>query len=187
MSSPENSYIRNIDSNDIPPQEFREGLGFDAESVVLDFFNKNFEGLTVRTSTESEDSGRQQIVKGRQIDAVAYMNGESAMCMQITTTGDSNRQKEKIRQLQENPFVRLSEMNPKDTSIPKVLIGLDPKEVEAFLSDHDFSLHPKITEKILADTVTSLRFDLTKTQNKKEQDKIKTLLAFFESGSSQVH
>ncbi len=186
MASPENSYIRNIDNSNIPPQDIREGLGFDAEAVVLDFFNKNFEGLTVRASTGSEDSGVRQIEKGKQIDAVAYMNGESAMCMQITTARDPNIQKEKMRQLQENPFVRLSEMKPQDTSIPKVLIGLDPKEIEAFLSDHDFSMHPKISEKILKDTILSLKFDLSKTQNKKEQDKIKNLVAFFEAGG-KVH
>ncbi len=187
MHSPENSYISNIDTGSTEKHELPPDIGFLAEDVVSDFFNKNFEGINVRPATESEDSGTKQIVSGKQIDAVAYMDGHAAMCMQITTARDQKVIKEKMRQLAEKPFVRLDSMDAKDSAIPKVFIGLNPEEVSAFLKDHDFSAHPQITEKIIHDTLASLKFDLTQTKDKTEQDKIKKLIAFFGADNGVVH
>ena len=73
MYTPENRYIRKIDKRASFLKDGSEDLGKLAESVVIDFFNMHFPGqITVRPATEDEDSGVQQIVQGKQIDATTF-------------------------------------------------------------------------------------------------------------------
>ena len=178
MKSPENSYIQNIDKKSSPnsiPQ-----LGLQAENVVIDFLRENFPNIKVRPATKDEDSGVKQIEKGKQIDAVAYIEEKPVMVMQITTARDSKIRGEKRTQMYDNPFVHLNEMKPQEGSIPKVLVYVDSKQAESFLNDHDFSNHIKILEDITRGIVNSLNFDLIMTKNPAEQDKVKILLDIFQ-------
>jgi hypothetical protein len=173
MYNPENQYINNIDNNQ--NDKLPESIGFSAEDVVVNYFN-TFPGMSARMSTHDEDSGLKQIRAGAQIDAVIYEDDVAVLCAQITTARDPRVQKEKLLQLMERPFVKLSESRPKDPAVPKVLIGLDPDAVSNFLEDNDFSRHPEICSKILKDTLTGLNFDLSKTKNPEEQQRIKKLI-----------
>ena len=146
MKGPENLYVQNLDKQP-PPEVINQSLGLQAEDVVIDFLREHFPNIKVRLSTVSEDSGLDQIEKGKRIDTVAYLEDKPAMVMQITTTGSSKVKSEKLTQLRENPFVRLDEMKLQDGAIPKVLVGLDHAHVKSFLGDHNFAKHPEITRR----------------------------------------
>ena len=176
MYNPETGYIANIDNTG---PNHNESLGFDAEDLVIDFLNNQFPDLEIRHSTIEEDSGVRQITKGKQIDAVAYMGGLPAMVMQITTARDPKVRAEKMTQLKDHPFVRLDEMKPQDTSVPKVLISVGADSAEAYLKDRDFSKHPEIFDDILRGIVNSLNFDLIMTKNPKERTRVTDLLGVF--------
>lgn len=181
MYNPENEYIRNIDSGGPKPPDGTLDLGKIAEDLVVNIFNLNVGGMTLRLATPSEDSGVKQIISEKQIDTVAIQDGKPIMCMQITIARDPKIHAEKINQLKNKPFVRLDEMSPKDIAIPKVVIGLDPNEIESLSNDQNYSGHPKILDKIIKDTLACLRYDLTRTEYEKEQERIRVLISFFES------
>lgn len=173
------NYTRNADKNSVPPQRVeRESLGMMAEDVVIDFFNDNFPGqISVRPATAAEDSGLKHAPESKQIDAVVYSDkGEPIMCIQITTARDSAVRMKKMQQLIEKPFVRLDEMKANDKAIPKVLVYVDPSEVDSFLNDHDYLKHPKIAEQILQSATQCLKFVATKTKIKDEQVRISNLI-----------
>lgn len=173
------NYASNIGKNNIPPPGMkRESLGMMAEGVVIDFFNNNFPGqISVRPATATEDSGLKHAPESKQIDAVVYSDkGVPIMCIQITTAKDSVVRMKKMQQLIEKPFVRLDEMKASDKAIPKVLVYIDPSEVDSFLSDHDYLKHPKIAEQILQSATQCLKFVATKTKIKDEQQRIKDLI-----------
>ncbi len=153
--------------------------GRNAEKVVIKFFEL-FPGMKVRPATPLEDSGRNQIVKDSAIDIVGYMEGLPAIGLQITTATDSAARLNKTADLLNRPFIRLPEMIPSDTAIPRSLVFIDAAEVSGFLADHDISKHPKLIKQIIESNLSSLKLDLMKTKNPKEQDLIQKLLAFFE-------
>ena len=187
--NPENQYIRNIDRSRLPPSlMINESLAKSAEKVVVDYFNQNFngKGMRARLATPIEDSGIKR-EGGKQIDAVVYYAEKPVMCIQITTARDPSVREQKIRQLAENPFLRLEEMRREDMSIPKVVVGLNHEEVESFLSNPDFSKYPKISKKIMSDITKSLLFVLNITKNEKEKKEVKELLLVLESGQNILH
>ena len=179
MKSPENLYIQNIDKQ--PPEVINQSLGLRAEYVVIDCLKKHFPNIKVRLSTISEDSGLDQIEKGKRIDTVAYLENKPVMVMQITTTGNSRVKEKKLSQLKENPFVHLDEMKPQDGYIPRVLIGLDHARIQSFLHNPDFSSHPEILDDIMRGITNSLNFDLVMTKNPIELNRVKALLNIFET------
>ena len=124
---------------------------------------------------------------GKQIDAVVYHAEKPALCIQITTARDPSVREKKIRQLAENPFVRLVEMRREDLSIPKVIVGLNHEEVESFLNHPDFAKYPKVSKKIVSDITKSLLFVLDLTKNEKEKQEIKELLLVLGSGQNILH
>lgn len=160
--------------------ERREDIGFEAEEVVVQFF-QTIPQMDIRYSTETEDSGRKQIVQDQQLDAVAYLDGHPAMGLQITTAMDPDLRAEKMRQIKARPFLRLNEMKKTDMAIPRVLVFLDPKHVEEFGTDHDFSKHPQVGDQILKSAINSLKFDIAMTKNLQEQEAIKSLILMLES------
>jgi len=185
----ENQYIRNIDRSKLPPSlRISEGLAKSAEKVVVDYFNESFKskGIKARLATPIEDSGIKR-EGGKQIDAIVYHAEKPVMCIQITTARDPEVREKKIRQLAENPFIRLEEMRREDLSIPKVVVGLNHEEVESFLNHPDFSKYPQISKKILNDTNKSLLFVLSLTKNEKERQEIRELLLVLENGQNILH
>ncbi|KKT00622.1 MAG: hypothetical protein UW07_C0021G0010 [Candidatus Nomurabacteria bacterium GW2011_GWF2_43_8] len=188
-SSPESRYIRNIDAQRLPPQKTIEGLGKSAEGIVIDCMNEKLrdKGMTVRPATKFEDSGVKH-EGGKQVDAVVYyMGGKPAMCIQITTAQNQSFQMEKVKQLTEKPFVRLEEMKNGDVPIPKVVVGLNPKDVESFLNNPDFSQHPQIWEKISSNITECLQSVQNMTKYDKEKAKAQELLLIFQSEGSTSH
>lgn len=182
----EKKYIKRIDNNRSPARVLE--IAKQAERIVIDFFNQHFrDTIRVRPATAFEDAGNLITETGKQIDAVAYADRGPAMCMQITTAGNIAVIKEKMRQISDNPTVRLEEMGRHDVPIPKVLIRLEPKDVEYFMRDRRFERHVDIGEKILYDTIVSLKFDLIRTQNEKEKKKIQELLDIFEGKKEHSH
>lgn len=155
-------------------------IGEKAEAIFGELIENKHQNISARYSTEGEDSGLRQIVQGKQIDAVIYVENKPAMVAQITTARSSGVREDKKSQLIERPFVRLDEMDLKDTPIPKVLVYIDPEEIKSFINDGDISQHPKIEESIRRGIVNSLKLDLMKTQNPLEQKKVKELLEIYE-------
>jgi len=174
----ENRYINDLDYQkaNINPEIGDQGHA--AEEVVAEFF-RSVPGMKVRPATEEEDSGKSQIVKDKAIDAVGYFEGKPALGLQITTATDSKVRDQKKTDLLNRPFIRLPEMNPSDTSMPRTLIFVDAKEIKGFLEDRNFANHPKLTEQIIEGNINSLRLDLMKTQNPKEIELINKLLILF--------
>jgi len=191
-SNPESRYIRNIDAKSSPSPKVSEALAKSAEKVVIDCLNENLRSMNigVRPATPTEDSGITH-EGGKQIDAV-LVEGTSKkpiMCMQITTARDPSVQIKKVKQLAEKPFVRLEEMDLANypTSIPKVVVGLNPAEIESFLNDPYFAKHPQIWEKIKSDITKSLLFVLNMTKNEKEKTKAREVLALFTNNATTSH
>ncbi len=178
-NSVENRYIESVDSSSIPEQ----GLG--AEDVVVDFF-RAFPNLDIRYATPLEDSGLKQIVQDKQLDAIVYREGHPAMGLQISTTASSKVKSEKLRQIQERPFVRLDEMKASDMAIPRALIFLDAGEVKGYRSDHDFDKHPKLKNQILDGAINSLRFDISQTKNPSEKAALESLILMLEQEQKKV-
>jgi hypothetical protein len=189
-SSPESRYIRNNDTFPIPRQGANEILARSAEKVVIGCLNENLKrmGIATRPATSTEDSGIMH-KGGKQIDAVLIegSNKKPIMCVQITIATDSSVQMKKVTQLAEKPFVRLEEMKSQDTPIPKVVVGLNPGEIEAFLNDPYFLKHPRIWEKIKSDIIKSLLFVLNMTKNEKEKDRAREMLTLFTNNTSTSH
>jgi hypothetical protein len=154
-------------------------LGLKAEDVAINFLAEHFPNISIRHATEREDSGVKQIERGKQIDAVVYVGEKPAMAIQITTARDKAVRNEKMAQLRDRPFVRLDEMKPQDPSIPKVLVGLSPENVELFLSDNDYAKHPEILDEIMLGITNSLNFDLLISKNPADKERIKQLLEIF--------
>ncbi len=179
MRNTEERYVKNIDTHKAPPVIEIGDQGRNAEEAVIKFF-EIFPGMKVRLATPLEDSGRTQIVKDSAIDIVGYLEGLPAIGLQITTTTDSATRHSKTADLLNRPFIRLPEMVSSDTAIPRSLVFIDAAEVSAFLADHDISKHPKLIRQIIESNLSSLKLDLMKTVNPKEQDLIQKLLAFFE-------
>jgi hypothetical protein len=155
----ENRYIQQL--------EPKEDRGFETEDVVIKFLN-TLPHFDVRYSSEDEDSGRKKIIKGLQLDAIAYIEGRPAMGIQITSGGSSKNQTEKIRQMKDKPFLRLPEMKTSETAIPKVLVYLD--------SDKD----PELAIHVLDGILNSLKFDLTQTKNPQEKLAVNKLIQIIE-------
>jgi hypothetical protein len=191
-SNPESRYIRNIDTESSPPPKINEALAKSAEKVVIDCLNENLQSMNVETrpATPTEDSGITH-EGGKQIDAVLVESASKRpiMCMQITTARDPGVQIKKVKQLAEKPFVRLEEMDLANypTSIPKVVVGINPTEIESFLNDPYFSKHPQIWEKIKNDITKSLLFVLNMTKNEKEKAKAMEVLDLFTNNTITFH
>jgi hypothetical protein len=178
MKSPEERYVKNIDTAKAPPLEVGDQEK-NAEQAVMNFF-ESIPGMEMRFATSEEDSGKSQIVKDKAIDMVGYMGGKPAIGLQITTATDSVVRHRKTADLLDRPFIRLPEMNSSDTAIPRSLVFIDAAEVSAFLHDRDLGKHPKLIKQIIESNLSSLKLDLMKTQNPKEQELIQKLVSFFE-------
>jgi hypothetical protein len=174
MRTQEEHLIGQIDAQKAPSLEIGD-QGKAAEEVVIEFF-KSIPKMDIRPATPAEDSGRKQIVKDLAIDAVGYLDGEPAIGLQVTTATDSLARNKKKAELLDRPFLRLSEMGSSGTAIPRALVFLDAAEVKAFMGDRDMSQHPKLTQQIRESTINSLKLDLMKTKNPREQALIETLL-----------
>jgi hypothetical protein len=187
-SNPENSYIKKIDTENLPSEKVNESIARSAEKIVIDCLNENLKsmGIGVRPATPSEDSGIKN-EGGKQIDAVLNVGGKATMCMQITTARDPDVQRKKLIQLKENPFVRLEKMDQQETPIPKVIININQEEVTSFLNDPYFSHHPKIWAKIKNDITNSLLYVLNITKNEKEKAKARELLTLLADNTSTFH
>lgn len=182
--SVEERYIRQIDSNKIPPIEKVGNQGLPAQEAVLEFF-KTLPGITIRLSTPAEDSGLEQIGKDLAIDAVGYMKGKPVFVLQITTATDSKARKDKEKDRLNRPFIRLSEMNKTDPAIPRLLIFLEAKEVAEFMKDRDFSKHSKLMKQIIDGYINNLKLSLLQTKLPKEQALLNELLELMEKYDQQ--
>ena len=182
MGNPEISYIHHIDDSRRPPTPEVGDQGKNAEGVVLDFFSEKIPRMKMRRATPEEDSGF-----GKAIDAVGYLDNKPALGLQITTATDSVARQKKLGELQDRPFLRLSEMNPqKDPAIPRAIAFLEAQEVAGYLNDRDFSKHPGLMKQILESTVSSLRFDLTQTKNPQEIERLQGLIQFLETERQNI-
>lgn len=178
---PEQSYIGKFDR----AQTKVTGQGQAAEDIVLMFFKKTFPGMEIRRATEREDSGAAgQGIGGKMIDAVLYENTgkevKPALALQITTNTDPWAIRKKLDEMKTFPFVRLEEMNHQDAPIPKALVYLEPPAVKAFMDNPDFSRHPQVAKQILDGVSKSLKYDLSKATNPKEQQHIQRILQLVE-------
>ena len=183
MKSPEEKYAKSMDTRKAPPLLEIGDQGKNAEQVVMEFF-ESIPGMNMRFATPEEDSGKSQIVKDAAIDMVGYMEGKPAIGLQITTATDSVVRQRKTSDLVARPFIRLPEMNSSDTAIPRALVFIDAAEVSAFFHDRNLDKHPKLIQQIIEGNLNSLKLDLMKTKNPREQELILKLVTFFEE--SQV-
>ena len=180
MKGPEDQYIQNLDEQ-IPAGAGVDSVGFQAEDVVISFLTAHFPNISVRPATPEEDSGATQITKGKQVDAVVYLEDKPAMVIQITTAESPKGRNAKIAQMRDKPFVRLDEMGSRDSAVPKVLVHIHPNHVRSFLDSPDFTTHPEIVDEITRGIVNSLQFDLVTTHNPTQQNAVRTLLDIFDS------
>lgn len=179
MENIEDKYVKKLDKQKTPPDPEIRDQGKAAERVVIELIQQIIPGLVVREATSQEDSGRAQITKDPAIDAVGYLSGHPAIGIQITTAIDSKVRSNKTGDLINRPFMRLPEMTTNDMSIPRSLVFVEAAEVKAFLSDPDITKHPKLARQITESNIASLKIDLMKTKNPKEQELINNLLALF--------
>ncbi len=162
------------------PQEMAGPL---ADDLVVEMLDKHLpEGLSARKSSYEEDSGLDQIVKGKKVDVVVNLDEHPAMVMQVTVGESRETKDEKLELMRREPFVRLPEMNPSDVALPRVLVKLPAEEVLNFTGDSSKNeVEGTIWNKIVDGTLLSLQFDLLKTKNPKEQKHIKILMDIFKS------
>jgi hypothetical protein len=186
MKGPEGRYIGNIDNNRDPknPEQIYQ-TAMAAEGVFVDLIN-SIPGVEARLSTNEEDSGVKQIEQGSQLDAVVYQEESPILGVQITTARDRKVREEKLQQLKERPLVRLAEMKREDEGILRVLVNLDPDEVEMYLKDSDLDKHPKLAAQTYDSIIYSLRYHLLTNQDKRYQEKIQKLLDLFESKKKEA-
>ncbi|MFZ2150407.1 MAG: hypothetical protein WAV15_04600 [Minisyncoccia bacterium] len=157
-----------------------------AEEMVIDYLNKFFGArIKVRRATALEDAGDLKTEMGKQVDAVAYDDKGPAMCLQITTARSPAVINEKMKQLAERPVVRLPEMRSRDAAIPKVLVRLDPKDVEYFMKDRDFTRHVDMQAKILHEIKKGLKDVFSMTKDKDQKKRIVEVLTIFEPFKTQ--
>ena len=176
MKSPENRYIKNLDEQKAHLNPEIGDQGKEAEKAVDEMLPFLIPELKLRPATSLEDSGKDQIVKDKAIDRVGYLGERPAIGLQITTATDSAIRSSKSQDLLSRPFIRLDEMTAADTAIPRALVFLDAEEVKSFSIDHDISKHIKLASQIIEGISNSLKLDLMKTKNPKEQDGINELL-----------
>jgi hypothetical protein len=151
-----------------------------AEDAVTDFLKGFIPGVEVRKSTEEEDSGSKQIVRGAKIDRVVIINKKPVMAIQVTITGNERVLRAKQEDVENRPFVRLGEMRPQDPAVPKVLVTLNGRTIEVFEDDgKNFDDHKEILMRILNEIRKWLEIDLLKTKNPEEQERIKRLEEIF--------
>ena len=156
-----------------------------AEETVINFFSSlNDPDIRVRPATPQEDSGYVgEGVGSKMIDVVVMQrDAESrreipSMAIQVTTAQSQDIRLKKMEEMKNMPFMRLYDMKPQDTAVPRVVVFLDPGEVEKFQSDPSFERNPKLVEQIFAGVENSLAFDKLQTKNPKEQQRIDSLLA----------
>lgn len=177
-NSVENRYIHEIDAPKLQRESQVPRQGRPAENITSDFFKAS--GFETRFSTEAEDEGRVDIGNKPTIDAIVYEKGKPIMSLQITTSEFQGIREKKMTEMKKKPFVRLDEMLSNDTSIPKILIYLDAKNVKTFDQEPDFSQHPEIAIQILDSSILSLKFDLSQTKNPLEQNAVQKLIEMFE-------
>lgn len=187
MSKMEDDVIRRVDSAKGLTQAELEAHGREGEKVIIELLQA-VPGIRVRLATPTEDSGQKtnapnkyshSEIFGRSdlaIDAVGEINEKPAIAFQITVSNNKFARQKKMEELKERQFVRLPVMNATDTAIPRVLVFVDHEEMRRFLIDRNITRHPKITEQIKESILNSLRFDLMKTQNPKEQELINKLM-----------
>jgi hypothetical protein len=189
MGNPEMSYIHHLDREKIPPPESRDvgDQGKKAEDVVIEFLKARFPNMEVRHATPEEDEGnRGDIGTKKIIDAVAYLENKPALGLQITTATDSVARRKKLQELQDMPFLRLKEMKPRDKAIPRSITFVEAEQVLSYVQDHNFEQHPKLSMQILESNINSLKFDLLKTKNPEEINRLQDLVAMFEAAKQEI-
>lgn len=184
MGNIEKQYVKNLDAQKTSPNQEVGDQGKAAEKAVADFL-RSVVGMETRPATKVEDSGLQQIVKDKAIDIVGYLEGRPAIGIQITTATDSKVRSNKTNDLINRPFIRLFEMTSSDVAIPRSLVFVDAVEIKSFLFDQDITKHPKLARQIIEGNIASLKIDLMKTKNPKEQDLVNKQLALFETIKDQ--
>ena len=63
-----------------------------------------------------------------------------------------------------------------DQAIPRVLIYLNPEQVRKFNENNSFAQQPEVALQILDSAINSLKFDLTQTKNRSEQQAVNQLI-----------
>ncbi len=158
----------------------------DAERIVIDFFNKYFRDvIKVRPASYLRDAESMMTATAHNIGVIAdYTDREPAMLMEITTAKDVT---DSIKQLKDHPSIKLHEGKKYEPSVPKIMIRLEPEAVDEFMGDYNFEKHPKLEQRILEDTIASLKFDLIKTRNYAEMRQIQYLLDVFSGQKDKLH
>lgn len=185
MNNIEDSIIKKMSASKTPTNADIEAWGKIAEEVIIEFLHI-ISGMRVRHATPEEDSGKHMIIKDAAIDAVGYLDEIPAIGFQITTAISKGAREEKTRDLMARPFIRLPEMTPKDTAIPRVIVFVDREEIIGYISDHDLKKHPRIIDQVVESNINSLKLDLMKTKNPREQELIEKLMLVFTRGKTQI-
>jgi hypothetical protein len=175
MPGIEERYIHNLD-RERNREERTEGK--EAEKIVLDLLESA--GFETRFATPAEDEGFKDIGRKPMIDAVAYFEGKAVMGIQITTNSSRDMREKKFAEMREKPFIRLDEMNPKDLSIPRVLIYMEPAKVNKYKEKPDFNTNQELALQILDSVIISLKFDLTYTKDPHYQKSVNDLIRMME-------
>lgn len=161
-----------------------EDLGHRGEELVVDFF-RHMKKFETRLSTTVEDSGVIDIGPRQTIDAVAYLEGQPAMGLQITTAASKEVRAKKLQEMRDHPFLRLPEMKPGQPAIPRVLVYLDRKNVATADSGDGQQASPEAALQILESAINSLQFDLTQTKNPSEITAVKNLISILQEEKKQ--
>ena len=175
-TSPESSYINQIDRRHNQPERIRGKVS--AEEITLEFFAQKVPGMEARLSTVAEDHGYEE--GGKALDIIVSRAKRPILGIQVTTTIEKDKQENKMQTMIDHPVIRLEEMKLQDPGIPRVLVYFDAREVQSFIKNKDFDHHPQIALKIIGDVLKSLTFHLKRTKNPAEQTSLMELISTFE-------
>lgn len=178
----ENSYINQIDKD---KREKQEDIGLESEDPVQEIFSSAWPQFTIRKSSKEEDSGLDQIRRGKRIDFVFYINKKPVMTMQFTTAMDRRIIDEKWKNYIDHPFTTLDEMSPKDMHIPQTFVKVQPDVMRDFLNRSSDDLRNKIIEISKKGIIGTLEHDKDVADDKAYKDHIKMLLDIFNNKKSE--
>ncbi len=152
----------------------------DAQRVVMRFFNAYFgDAMTVRPVSSVGDGVSMTTATGHDMRAVGF-NDRGVPIMGIEIILTQKDMEAAVKQLKRHPTVRLNETSIYSDPLPKVLIKLDPQEVEVLAKDYDFSKYPKIEAKILKHVIISLEFAFINAKDEEGERNIRKMINLFE-------
>jgi hypothetical protein len=173
-----------IDKHKSP--EWQSEISREGERLVRDFFNKYFSDvIRVRPVSSLEDAESITAAAGHHIGAIAYSYSQPVMAMEIAT--DPSELKESLKQLKDHPSIRLRESGKYEVPVPKVFIRLEPELVESYMQDYDISKHANIEQRILDDTIASLKYSLDKSRDDEERRRTRKILEIFVGQKDKLH